>query len=144
MRQRSVKISDIDILSCYDKKMSLHETSVYLGATIVTIWRRAKKLGLSWKNIECNYKKYDKIELSSILNGEHPEYQTYKLHKRLITEGIKENKCEICGIESWNNRKLVMQLDHIDGNPHNHILSNLRMICPNCHSQTDTFCGKNK
>jgi len=37
-----------------------------------------------------------------------------------------------------------MQLDHIDGNSHNHKFDNLRMVCPNCHSQTHTYCGKNK
>lgn len=36
-----------------------------------------------------------------------------------------------------------MQLDHIDGDSHNHKLENLRMICPNCHTQTETYCGKN-
>jgi len=64
--------------------------------------------------------------------------------KRLIKEGLKENKCDICGITEWNNKELSMQLDHIDGDSHNHKFDNLRMVCPNCHSQTHTYCGKNK
>lgn len=37
-----------------------------------------------------------------------------------------------------------MQLHHIDGNPKNHLLNNLQMLCPNCHSQTENFTAKNK
>ena len=43
----------------------------------------------------------------------------------------------------YNGKPLTLQLDHIDGNPINNNLENLRFLCPNCHSQTDTFAGKN-
>ena len=45
--------------------------------------------------------------------------------------------------EEWNDKKINMELDHIDGNRTNHKLKNLRMLCPNCHSQTDTYRAKN-
>lgn len=54
------------------------------------------------------------------------------------------NICFVCGISNWNNKKLKMELDHIDGNHLNNTKSNLRLICPNCHSQTDTYKAKNK
>lgn len=54
-------------------------------------------------------------------------------------------RCEWCGIEDmWNNKPIRIQLDHIDGNKQNNLSENLRYLCPNCHSQTDTFCSKNK
>lgn len=54
------------------------------------------------------------------------------------------HNCAICGIDQeWNGRPLLLQLDHIDGNKRNNILTNLRLLCPNCHSQTDTFVRKN-
>ena len=59
-------------------------------------------------------------------------------------EEILENKCDICGINNWNNIPIILHLDHIDGDCHNHKLENLRLLCPNCHSQTETWCGKNK
>ena len=54
------------------------------------------------------------------------------------------NNCEICGINEWKNKKLILVLDHIDGDPYNNIPSNLRLLCPNCDAQLDTFTGKNK
>lgn len=52
-------------------------------------------------------------------------------------------KCSCCGISEWNGNKLVLEIDHIDGNSDNNYPSNLRFICPNCHSQTDTYKAKN-
>ena len=66
---------------------------------------------------------------------------TAKLKTKLLKEGIKENKCECCGISEWMGKPIVIQLHHIDGNNCNNELSNLQMLCPNCHSQTDNYCG---
>ena len=65
-------------------------------------------------------------------------------NKRLLKEKIFKNECNVCCISEWNNKKISMQLDHINGDSSNHKKENLRFLCPNCHSQTDTFCGKNK
>ena len=66
------------------------------------------------------------------------------LRKRLIKEGYKEHKCECCGITEWNGQPAPIELDHINGNHHDNRLENLRILCPNCHAQTDTYRGKNK
>lgn len=68
---------------------------------------------------------------------------SYKLKERLIKVGLKENKCENpeCGIKMWHNKPIICQLHHIDGNHNNNSLDNLMMLCPNCHSQTDNYCG---
>ncbi|MEY4052749.1 MAG: HNH endonuclease [Chitinophagia bacterium] len=85
-----------------------------------------------------------KIHLNEILEGIHPHFQTYKLKNRLLKEGLIQNKCSICGIESWNNKQIKLELDHIDGNRINHDFNNLRLLCPNCHSQTYTYRSKNR
>lgn len=64
-----------------------------------------------------------------------------KLKEKLLKEGLKENRCEICGLTEWQGKPIVLQLHHIDGNHKNNNLSNLQILCPNCHSQTENYCG---
>lgn len=64
--------------------------------------------------------------------------------KRYLFETCGE-RCSECGQKNiWNNKPLTLQLDHIDGNSDNNDLSNLRILCPNCHTQTETFGSKGK
>lgn len=65
------------------------------------------------------------------------------LRRWYVKGNYSDYKCAICGQEPiWNDLELKLQLDHIDGDNKNNELANLRWLCPNCHSQTDTFCGK--
>ena len=64
---------------------------------------------------------------------------SHKLRNKLIEFGYKENKCELCGISEWLGKPVKLQLHHIDGNHDNNELSNLQILCPNCHSMTDNF-----
>ena len=75
---------------------------------------------------------------------ENSTYNRKSLKRRLLKEGILKNECDICGQEPiHNNKKLVMVLDHINGVSDDHRLENLRILCPNCNSQQDTFAGRN-
>jgi hypothetical protein len=63
----------------------------------------------------------------------------------LLREKIVENNCSVCKIPPvWNELPLTLQLDHINGDHSDNRVENLRLICPNCHTQTDTFTGKNR
>lgn len=79
--------------------------------------------------------------LDEILKKDTP-YNSSILAKRLIEEGYKEEKCERCGITEWIGRKIVFHLHHKDGDHDNNEFCNLELLCPNCHSQTDTYAGK--
>ena len=66
------------------------------------------------------------------------------LKTRIIRENLLDYICDECGnTGDWNNKKLVLELDHINGIGDDNRLKNLRFLCPNCHSQTKTFSGKN-
>lgn len=79
-----------------------------------------------------------KIPIEEYLSNKR-QIQSFVLKEKLIREGIKENRC---GITEWQGKPIVCQLHHIDGNPSNNSIGNLQILCPNCHSQTDNFCGK--
>lgn len=84
-----------------------------------------------------------KYSLNDILAGKHPGYQSGRLLERLIEEGYKERKCERCGIVDWMGQKITFHLHHRDGDHDNNKLENLESLCPNCHSQTNNFAGRN-
>lgn len=67
-----------------------------------------------------------------------------KLRIKLIRDGIKQQKCEHCGLSEWMGSPIPLELDHIDGDHYNNELSNLRILCPNCHALTPTHSGRNK
>lgn len=67
----------------------------------------------------------------------------YWLKQRLIEAGLKEDRCERCGITEWRGEPLSMQLHHRNGDGLDNRLENLELLCPNCHAQTDTYGGRN-
>lgn len=137
-----MKVTLDELRTVIECSSSMAQAASKLGLHQATLKRYAVDHGLYKTNQGgCGISKNRKptILLEDILDGKHPEYQTYKLKLRLYKEGIKKNECEICKISEWNGKMLQCELDHIDGNKYNHNLDNLRVICPNCHSQTSTF-----
>jgi 5-methylcytosine-specific restriction endonuclease McrA len=63
---------------------------------------------------------------------------------RLVRLGLLEDACAECGTTTWLGQPLSLHLHHVNGDPHDHRLENLQVLCPNCHSQTDTFGGRNR
>jgi hypothetical protein len=68
----------------------------------------------------------------------------FNLKARLIAAGLKERRCERCGISEWRGKSLSLSLHHINGDRHDNRLENLALLCPNCHSQTPNFGSRNK
>ena len=61
-----------------------------------------------------------------------------------MDEGVLVPECAICGLDSWRGAAISLHLDHVNGIRNDHRRENLRLLCPNCHSQTVTFAGRNK
>lgn len=80
----------------------------------------------------------------SILIDDETKYNVSgsRLLNALLRYEKRKYKCEICGINTWNGKELKLQVHHIDGIKHHNNPGNLLILCPNCHSQTDNFCGR--
>jgi 5-methylcytosine-specific restriction endonuclease McrA/transposase len=63
---------------------------------------------------------------------------------RLLGADLKKRECERCGLASWHDRPLSLELHHRNGDGNDNRLENLALLCPNCHSQTDTWGGRNR
>ena len=141
------KIPKEKIVEVCNRSESMAKAAAELGIHFNTLKRLAVEYGCYNPNqaLKGVSKPIDpKIPLDEILNGQHPHFQTFKVKNRMLKEGILQNLCSVCGISSWNGQLLNMELDHIDGNRTNHKLENLRLLCPNCHAQTDTYRSKNR
>jgi hypothetical protein len=82
--------------------------------------------------------------LSDLLT-ENSNFQSHKLKNKLFKEGIKEQRCELCGwCEVSVDGRTPVELDHLNGNHSDNRIENLRVLCPNCHSLQATHRGRNK
>lgn len=93
---------------------------------------------------EATDKRVAVLNIDDVFNNKIP-IKTYNLKEKLFTLGYKEKKCEKCGCGTeWQGDPLTLELHHIDGNHYNNNLNNLQILCPNCHSQTETYRSRTK
>lgn len=93
-------------------------------------WSKGKKLG-------------PKKKISEYLSNQVP-IQSNKLRIKLLDAGIFDSKCSRCNLSIWMDNPIPLELDHINGDNQDNSISNLRMLCPNCHALTLTYRGRNK
>lgn len=149
------KYTKLQILEAVSNSISIADVCRYLkigtkGNNFITV-----KKYISLYNVDISHFKSrgeqlkslhigNKIPLSEILVENSTYSSSFNLKNRLLEENLKINICEFCGLDGfWNGKSLKMQLDHINGINTDNRIENLRLLCPNCHSQTETFCGKN-
>jgi hypothetical protein len=119
------------------------------GRNYTTVKNKIKELNLDtshftgqgW-NIGLKFKPKEAKPLSELL-VKNSNYQSYKLAKRLLKEGIKEYKCERCKRTEWEGVLIPLELHHINGIKTDNRIDNLQLLCPNCHALTDNYRGKN-
>jgi hypothetical protein len=109
------------------------------GENSIPVKNRIKELGIQFNSSGPRPSRKKPIEHylieGSTLNGVNK--------KRLILEGLLKNECSKCGLGPvWQDEPIALHVDHISGDSTDNRISNLRILCPNCHSQTSTYCGK--
>ena len=91
-----------------------------------------------------NWAKGKQLVPNEVMFSEDSIYANEVIKQRIVVGNLLNYSCSICGLDKWQGQTIVLDLDHINGNNRDNRLENLRYLCPNCHSQTDTYKGRNK
>ena len=116
-----------------------------LGCNPKTINPLLERLGIQYDGNQSGKgyeKNREKMTLKEYLE-QSKDIQSNKVRIKLLDEGLKEHKCECCGLTTWLNQPIPLELHHKDGNRYNNVLENFELLCPNCHAFTDSYRGKN-
>lgn len=142
---------ECDLIEAVKSSTSVSQVVIKLGLSMAggshsSIKEYIKKLNLDtshFKGRGWNKQNYSKT-LKEILVENSDHYDSYSLKNRLFKSNLLENICYECGLlDKWNNKPINLHLDHINGIKTDNRIENLRILCPNCHSQTNTYSGKN-
>lgn len=134
---------EIFIKVCNNSK-SMAKAAEELELPFMTFKRMAIKLNCYNTNQSGKGLLKSKVLLEDIITNK-VKFSTGQLKKRLLYDGILENKCVKCDNEGeWMGEPISLELDHINGDNDDNRLENLRILCPNCHSQTPTFRNKKR
>jgi len=108
-----------------------------------TLKKYLKKYSIDESSIRYKYdrgNKWNKKYSNSEVFCKNSTFTATRLKQRILEDDLLSYKCDICGnLGEWNNKELVLQIDHINGDNSDAVIENLRFLCPNCHSQTETF-----
>jgi hypothetical protein len=122
------------------------------GGNYKTVQSRIQQLGLDtshftgkgW-NVGARYQMLGKpFSWEGVLVENSSYTSTFRLRNRLIEFGLKEEKCESCGLAEWLGKRIPLELHHANGVNNDHRLANLQLLCPNCHALTENYRGKNQ
>ncbi len=144
--------TDNDLIIAIKNSRSIRQVLIILnlapqGGNYSTIHRAIKRLQLDTKHFTgMGWKIGNHTPVKDINDylSNKVYIQTFKLKNKLLRDNIFQSICSECKLIEWNNKPIPLELDHIDGNGLNNSLSNLRLLCPNCHALTATYRGKNK
>ena len=124
-----------EIQRAYDAGLSVRECARQFGFTLAS-WQKAVRRGDAVARPRA-------MAIELLLVPDRPQTNRSHLKQRLLDAGLKENRCEECGLTEWKGRPITMHLHHVNGNGKDNRLENIVFLCGNCHSQTETYGGRN-
>jgi predicted transcriptional regulator len=122
-----------EIQRAYDSGMSVRECQAAFGFNRAS-WHAAVRRGAVVPRPAA-------MPIETLLAGARSRNH---LKLRLYAAGVKRPECERCGLVEWRGEALSLALHHVNGDGTDNRLENLQILCPNCHSQTDNFAGRNR
>jgi hypothetical protein len=134
-----------EILSWIAEELTLYEIKQRLGCKYETLRLYLKKMGIEYKGQQARkgqYKGKNRYESIEEYLAKARCIKSHELKQKLIYFEIKEARCEVCGLDVWNNKPIPLELHHVDGDHYNNELGNLQILCPNCHAQQSNNSGK--
>lgn len=152
MKSKVYNLSDEDFIALVKSKNTYSDILRALdltprgGSSSDTLKRRIKELNIDISHFCRSKGEFHKRRSNEDIFIEHSTFLgTSHLKQRILDDNLIEYKCAFCGNEGeWRGQKLILQLDHINGVHDDNRLNNLRFLCPNCHSTTNTYAGKNQ
>jgi hypothetical protein len=134
-----------DILIWVSERQSNAEIARRLSCKVDTLKKYYKELGINYKgNQGAKGHKFSNTKKSALEILNSPGITNSKKRIRLIEDGIKDNKCECCGLSEWMGKPIPLELHHKDLNHYNNSLDNLQILCANCHMQAHNYCNIKK
>lgn len=133
-----------EILSWIDEELTLYEIKTRLGCKYETLRHYLKKMGIVYKgqqNRKGQFKGKNRFNSIEDYLANARCIKSHELKRKLIYFGVKEARCEICGLATWNDKQIPLELHHLDGDHYNNELANLQILCPNCHAQQSNNSG---
>lgn len=119
--------------------------SKILNCKPITLNGYLKNWGVVYNgNMGLKGKKTDSKRKTASEYSKKDNVSAHRLRLKLIEDGIKKDECETCGSSMWLGKKLSLELHHKDGDRYNNDFENLQILCPNCHSTTESYAGKKK
>ena len=142
--RRDIIDKKVDIETWISQNMPKARICKELNCRPATLDSYLKKFGITYKG-NMGSKGYatsplKKTAIDFLFKGS--SISSHKLKIRLLDEGIKQRICERCGKEKWLNEKIPLELHHVNRNRFDNRISNLELLCPNCHSLTDNYSGR--
>lgn len=155
MENKIYKLKDDEFVDLVKSSLNISEVLFKLGySTKGNSWgysqvkQRMTDLNLTGKDFKGKSAIVGSVECRKInkekLFCKNSKHNRNTLRRTIIQENLIPYKCAICGLTEWQGKTLSLELDHINGENNDNRLENLRFLCPNCHSQTDTYGSRNQ